>query len=204
MHGSRTEDVERVPPSSPHGRRQHVTAVRRAPVPAFDHTLRLGCGALRRPVRERKRFITPPGADAEVFCAAPASLDRTSTGAAGGVNGNGGAALLTLYCGLFLPWRCHRLRPRQPVLVDAGSVNGLISRCSALCRLSPCPTHPAASPPLGTPTRYPAAMSSVTPVDNRSPTSTAARPRPRRGKRTCSRRTKRGASRRTSRGYRSC
>jgi hypothetical protein len=39
--------------------------------------------------------------------------------------------------------------------------------------------HHAVSPHLGTPTRYPAATSSVTPVDNRSPTS--ARPRSRRG-----------------------
>jgi hypothetical protein len=61
----------------------------------------------------------------------------------------------------------------------------------------------AVSPHLGTPTRYPAAMSSATPVDNRSPTSTAARPRQKRGRRTCSRKTRRGASRRTSRGCRS-
>jgi hypothetical protein len=64
--------------------------------------------------------------------------------------------------------------------------------------------HHAVSPHLGTPTRYPAATSSVTPVDNRSPMSTAARPRSRRGKRTCSRKTRRDGSPSTSHGCRSC
>jgi hypothetical protein len=58
--------------------------------------------------------------------------------------------------------------------------------------------------PLGTPTRYPAATSSVTPVDNRSPKSTAARPRSRRGKRRCSRKTRRDGLPSTSHGCRSC
>jgi hypothetical protein len=56
----------------------------------------------------------------------------------------------------------------------------------------------------GTPTRYPAATLSGTPVDNRSPTSTAARLRSRRGKRTCSRKTRRDGSPSTSPGCRSC
>jgi hypothetical protein len=62
----------------------------------------------------------------------------------------------------------------------------------------------APSPRPGSPTRYPAATSSVTPVDNRPLTSTAARPRSRRGRRRYSRKTRLGASPSTWRGCRSC
>jgi hypothetical protein len=54
-----------------------------------------------------------------------------------------------------------------------------------LSKLPPCPNPPAASRHPGAPTRYRAAIASVTLLASQSPTSTPEQPRPRRGKPMC-------------------